>query len=114
MPLLRIQTGQQLEKAAAGQLLREASRLVAHSLGKPERVVMVTLEDGTSMLFAGDSGPAAFMELRAIGLPEDAPSDLSARLCGLAEDALGVPAERVFVNFIDVPRTHWGWNAKTF
>ena len=25
-----------------------------------------------------------------------------------------VPPDRVFLNFVDMPRAHWGWNGKAF
>ena len=29
-------------------------------------------------------------------------------------DALGIPIDRVFLNFADVPSNLWGWNGDTF
>ena len=44
-----------------------ASKAVASSVGKPEQYVMVTLQAGIPMAFAGSTDPAAFCTLSSIG-----------------------------------------------
>ena len=122
MPYLKIQTatvGGQLSAAGSSAdstqaFLKKASRLVAQELGKPEQYVMVSLAPTSAMLFAGSAEPAAFLELRAIGLPAARTGDLARVLCELVESQLGVPKDRVFINFVDVPANLWGWNGETF
>lgn len=114
MPLLRIETNVSLEPSDAEALVAQASQAVAGGLGKPERYVMVTLQPGTPMAMAGAAEPAAFLDLRSIGLPDGKTEPLSKALCQLMENAIGVPPDRVYINFADVPRTHWGWNGGTF
>ena len=46
---------------------------------------MVTLEAGRPMLFAGSTKLAAFLELRAIGLPANKTGELSRSLCELVD-----------------------------
>jgi phenylpyruvate tautomerase PptA (4-oxalocrotonate tautomerase family) len=113
MPCLRIHTNRAIDDKASQVVLKKASRLVAQELSKPEEYVMVSLEPLSSMLFAGSAEPAAFMELRAIGLPAKKTSDLSRVLCELVESELGIPKDRVFINFSDVPPELWGWNGET-
>jgi phenylpyruvate tautomerase len=114
MPLLKIQTNTKVSSDQRDAFLKSASRAVAQQLGKPESYMMVTLETEQAMLFAGTSEPAAFMDLKAIGLPANKTAQLSASLCDLAKTGLGIPAERVYVNFTDVPPNLWGWNGETF
>ena len=112
MPLLKIQTNQQNADHAA--LLRDASATVAEMLGKPERYVMVSLEHNPHMVFAGDDAPLAYLELKSIALPGDRSRELSATLAGLMQRQLGVPPERVYIEFADATRHLWGWNGTTF
>ena len=114
MPLLRIETNVALDTANADALAAKASHAVAGGLGKPERYVMVTVQAGTPTVMAGTAEPAAFLELRSIGLPADKTEALSKALCPLMQSAIGVAADRVYINFADVPRSHWGWNSGTF
>ena len=113
MPYLKIQTNIPLSKIAGPNVLKHASALVAKELGKPEEYVMVALEDNTPMVFAGSDDPAAFLELRAIGLPMKSTRQLSKVLCKLVSKHLGVPSGRIFVNFADVPPSQWGWKGDT-
>ena len=114
MPYLRIQTNQSLHAEGRASLVTQASRTVAESLAKPEQYVMVAVEDGTPMLFAGSDAPAAYLELKSIGLPESRTTELSRALCELVQTEIGVSQDRVYIEFADAPRSMWGWNGATF
>lgn len=114
MPYLMIQTNQSIDAAAGKSLLANASKLVATELGKPESYVMVALEDNTPMLFAGEDAPLAYLELKSIGLPEDKTTQLSAALCNLIQESIGVSQDRVYIEFANAGRAMWGWNGATF
>ncbi len=114
MPYLKIQTNRSLAADDAAALIADASRTVSDVLGKAERYVMVALEPDRTMLFAGDDAPLAFLELKSIGLTEDQAPALSEALCAVVDRALGVPKDRVFIEFAPVPRKLWGWNGGTF
>ncbi|WJW76155.1 phenylpyruvate tautomerase MIF-related protein [Thiohalobacter sp. IOR34] len=113
MPLLQIKTNQPLPDERSA-LLQRLSAEVAGMLGKPERYVMVSLEHNPDMLFAGSDAPLAYLELKSIGLPQDATRDYSASLCRLIGEALEIPTERIYIEFSDAPRALWGWNGSTF
>jgi len=114
MPYLQIRTNQAIATDDQASLLKSLSATVAELLGKPERYVMVSLEQGQAMLFAGDDAPCAYLELKSIGLPEGNTADLSANLCVLLNDELGIPPERIYIEFADAARHMWGWNGATF
>lgn len=114
MPYLSITTNVPLERDLASALIREASTLVAQSLGKPERYVMVSLHPNTPMLFGGEPASTAHLDLRSIGLTETMTPELSEKLCRLMQRTLSIAPDRVFINFAAVPRALWGWNGRTF
>lgn len=114
MPYLAITTNVPLEGEAADRLMHEASRLLAESLGKPERYVMVSLRPNTPMLFGGEPASTAHLDLRSIGLLEESTRGLSHKLCAMMQQSLAIPPDRVFINFADEPRALWGWNSRTF
>lgn len=114
MPFLRIQTNVTVAKGDSAPFIAEASKLVAAELGKPERYVMVVLEDARPMLFAGTDAPLAYLELKSIGLPQAGTAALSAALCGLLERGLKVPKDRVYIEFAAAQGPWWGWNGATF
>jgi len=114
MPLLKIHTNQSLDNAAQTALMQKASAKVAELLGKPERYVMITLEAGQTMLFAGSDAPLAYLELKSIGLPDDATPSLSAALCQLINEQLDIAQDRIYIEFSDAERHQWGWDGHTF
>jgi len=114
MPFLSLQTNATLADTARSELARELAELVSRELGKPMDYVQVHLQLGAFLTFAGTEEMTAFVDLRSLGLPPDKPPALSAALCGLLQKQLGVSPQRVFLNFQDMPRSHWGWSGRTF
>ena len=114
MPLLNIQTNRETDAVQRTELIKTASAAVAELLGKPERYVMVSFTQNPDMLFGGDDAPLAYLELKSIGLPGERTSDISAALCALMDSRLGIPKERVYIEFADAARSMWGWNGGTF
>ncbi len=114
MPTLKIQTNVELALGARAELLRAASQEVAEMLGKPERYVMLILELTPAMSFGGDTSPLAYLELKSLGLPEQRTAELSAGLCALVQAHLGVPADRVYIEFASPPRHMFGFDGGTF
>ena len=114
MPYVHIQTNATVSEQARERLLAQASRIAAETIGKPESYVMVGLSQA-AMRMGGKSGPAAFCDVRSIGgLGATVNAALSEKLCGLLEETLAVPADRVFLTFTEVAADRWGWNRGTF
>src|SRR5579863_179706 len=114
MPLLKLETTVSLDEQKRASLLSSLSRIVAETIGKPEKYVMVTVNQG-SILMAGKPGDAAFVEVRSIGgLDGDMNRQLSERICGVLNQSLCISPERVYLNFSDVEADNWGWNGQTF
>lgn len=112
MPYLKIQSNKRIENE--DEVIKEASRLVAEELGKPESYVMVALEPTVKISMAGTQEPAVFMEVKSIGLPESVTGKLSRALCDFVEEKLGIDQNRVYIVFSDIDRSMWGWNGNTF
>ena len=114
MPFVKIQSNVELDDGKCETLLKSISTLTASELGKPESYVMVAIEPTTPMLFAGNSDPACYLELKSIGLPEAKTADLSNALSQEIEKQLAVTKDRIYIEFSDAPRKMWGWNGTTF
>ena len=114
MPYLKIQMSRELEPEKSKALLAAASQRIASELGKPERYMMVALASNPAMLFAGTDEPAAFVELKSIGLPAGRTKALSQVLCSLLQDCAGIAPARVYIEFTDAAGGFWGWNSSTF
>ena len=114
MPLLTITTNISLDDEAAQALCSKASSHVASLLGKPESYVMVSLQAGTVMSFAGNDSPCAMLELKSLGLPESQTTAFSESLCDFLNQHAGIKPERIYVQFSAPERHLWGWDRKTF
>lgn len=114
MPYLTIQTNMATANALIPDLLTKASLTVAEILGKPESYVMVSIPPAMPMIFAGSTEPLAYLELKSIGLSQSVIPDVSKSLCALVEDVLGIAPNRIYIEFSNIARNHWGWDGKTF
>jgi len=112
--MLRIQTNSTLDEDSKKTLAADASRAVADMLDKPERYVMVSIEENPAMLFGGSEDPLAYLELKSIGLPAERTTDFSAALSALLAGKLGLPPDRIYIEFADAARNMWGWKGGTF
>ncbi len=113
MPLIQITSNLPLSDAEKNNALRTLSQAVSELLDKPEKVVMTSWTTA-KMTMAGNDAPTAFVDLRALRLPEDAPERLSKELCERLSLTVDIRADRIFLNFTDIAPSHWGWDSKTF
>jgi phenylpyruvate tautomerase PptA (4-oxalocrotonate tautomerase family) len=114
MPLLKLETTAALTDDKRAALLASLSKTVAETIGKPEQYVMVSI-NSAAMLMSGKSGEAAFVDVRSIGgLNGDVPRTLTKRICDALNRSLGIPQERIYLNFSDIKAASWGWNGNTF
>ena len=111
MPLINLRTSL-ASVDRCDELLLEMSALLAEQTGKPEDYVMTLLETEVPMTFAGTSAPAAFVEVKSIGALR--PSAMTAAFCELITARMGIPADRIYITFDDVPASALGWNGRTF
>jgi phenylpyruvate tautomerase len=114
MPLLKLEATVALTDDKRKALLASLSKVMADTTGKPEEYVMITVTQ-TAILMSGKSGDAAFAEIRGIGgLSGDVNRQLSQKVCRLLNESLGVPPNRIYLNFTEVEAANWGWNGSTF
>ena len=114
MPLLKLETTVVLTEDQRQALLASLSKIVAETIGKPQQYVMVAAGQA-AMQMSGSPGNAAFVDVRSIGgLTGEVNRKLSKKVCELLHESLGIPPNRVYLNFTDVQASHWGWNGNTF
>jgi phenylpyruvate tautomerase len=114
MPLLKLETTVPLSAERQSALLASLSKIVAETIGKPEQYVMVTIHPA-SIVMSGKPGDAAFADVRSIGgLSSEVNRLLAQKVCKLLKDSVGVPPDRVYLNFTEVKAANWGWDGQTF
>ncbi|HEX7597167.1 MAG TPA: phenylpyruvate tautomerase MIF-related protein [Polyangia bacterium] len=116
MPLLQLSTSAYpADEPKRARLLKGLSSLVARLLGKPESYVMISLTARAEISFAGSSAPACYAELKNVGtLSGSQTEELSKVLCQELSAGLGVPPERIYIEFTNADGAMWGWNGGTF
>tara|TARA_Y100001968_G_scaffold328948_1_gene377179 strand:- start:541 stop:879 length:339 start_codon:yes stop_codon:yes gene_type:complete len=111
MPLIQINTSS--KSVVDNDLLqKEISEMIADLTGKPENYVMTILQSDTKMTFAGSDEPCCFIKLKSIGSLN--PSTMSKSLCELIESKTNIKKNRIYIEFVDVKASNWGFNSATF
>ena len=111
MPLIQINTSTETI-FKDDSLQKEISEEVAALTGKPESYVMTIFQTNEKMTFAGSNEPCCFIKLKSIGSLK--PSSMTSTLCNLIASKTNIKQNRIYIEFIDVKSTHWGYNNSTF
>jgi len=114
MPYLKINTNVSVNEEQCAEMLNRFSKLLASETAKPERYVVVELNAGKPMAFAGSTGPLAFLECKSIGLSTAQAKSLSASLSKLLTETWQIPGDRIYIEFANSPAEYWRWNGATF
>lgn len=113
MPYIAIETNKEVDALAGKVTLQEMSRLVSGLLGKPEKYIMVSLRN-LPMVMEGNDEPAAYVVLKSIGLPMQQCRDFSKEICTFLDAQLGIPQDRVYIDFQNIEGALFGYNSTTF
>lgn len=114
MPYVALQTNLALTETQQQSLLNQLTVQVAAILKKPESYMMVVLQPNTCMSLSNSSEACAHLLIKSIGFVENSLAQLSAELTQLLNTELAIAANRVFIEFCDVPAEKWAWQGKTF
>ena len=93
------------------KLLKEISILVSSLTNKSEKFVMAKLEDDSEMYFE-DENPCCFLEIKSIG--SLTPSEMANPISNFVHEKIGIPRDKIYISFEDVPASSWAWNGRTF
>jgi len=114
MPYVNVSTNVVLNAKAQKDLALKLSARASELTGKPEQWVMARVQAGVTLCHGGSFDPAAYVEFKSIGLNEGVCADQSAGLTEVLTSEIGVPAERVYIEFKNLERCLFGWNGATF
>ncbi|GAB2267404.1 hypothetical protein Dimus_002387 [Dionaea muscipula] len=115
MPTLNLYTNVPVDAVVASDILKDATKAVAKTIGKPESYVMVLINGAVPIAFGGTEEPAAYGEVISIGgLGPSVNGKLSAVLAEILQSKLSIDAGRFYIKFYDVQRPFFGFNGSTF
>ena len=109
MPYINISTSIKVENKK--KLLEEISILVSSLTNKSKRFVMTKLDDNSVMYF-DDQRPCCFLEIRSIGSLN--PTEMAKQISNFVHEKMGIPIDKIYISFEDVPASMWVWNGRTF
>ena len=109
MPYINVSTSAKIEDKK--KLLKEITILVSSLTNKSKRFVMAKLDDNYEMYFE-DESPCCFLEIKSIGSLN--PSEMAKPISYFVSDKIGIPIDKIYISFEDVPASMWAWNGKTF
>ena len=109
MPYVNISTSAKVDDK--NKLLDEISIFMSSLTNKSRRFIMTRLEDNANLYF-NDESPCCFFEIRSIGSLN--PSKMSKPICTFVHEKIGIPIDKIYISFQDVPPEMWGWNGRTF
>ena len=109
MPYINVSTSAKIEDKK--KLLEEISILVSSLTNKSKRFVMAKLDDNLEMFFQYE-GPCCFLEIKSIGSLN--PSEMAKPISNFVYEKIGIPIDKIYISFEDVPASMWAWNGRTF
>jgi len=116
MPLIQVKTSvTSPSKAEVETMLKSLSAKLAKHTGKPESYVMTAFEPEVPMTFAGTTDPVCYIEIKSVGtMKSEQTKAMSQDFCQEISQSLGVPKNRVYIEFGDAKGYMWGWSGTTF
>jgi phenylpyruvate tautomerase len=114
MPLMTIRSAARVDDIAVSSVLSACSAKLAELLAQPEAYVMTLFDRPSSMTMAGTADPCCLVEIRSVvELTGDQTRAMTQAFCAMLAEHLGVPPNRIFLNFTDFRRAMWGFNGST-
>ena len=109
MPYINVSTSAKVKDK--GKLLEEISILISSLTNKSRTFVMAKIDDNCQMYFDDDS-TSCFLEIKSIGSLN--PSEMAKPISEFLYQRMGIPIDRIYISFEDVPASLWAWNGRTF
>ena len=109
MPFINVSTSAKL--ADKDKIVEKISILISSLINKSRRFVMAKIEDNCPMYFY-DGAPCCFLEIKSIGSLN--PSEMVKPISNFIYEKMGIPIDRVYISFEEVPASLWAWNGRTF
>jgi phenylpyruvate tautomerase PptA (4-oxalocrotonate tautomerase family) len=113
MPFIRTNTNVAVSAETAGRLSEQLGAAIRLIPGKTESWLMLEVNGGKQMFFAGSDAPLVLAEVTIYGHADDKAYDaLTGKLTEIYAETLAVSPDRIYVKYAETD--HWGWNGSNF
>ena len=109
MPYINLSTSAKVNDK--DKLLEEISILISSLTKKSRKFIMVKIDDNCHIYF-DDESPSCFLEIKSIGSLN--PSEMAKSISEFVHEKMGIPIDRIYISFEDVPASFWAWTGRTF
>jgi len=109
MPYISVSTSSKV--IDKGKLLEEISILISTLTNKSRSFIMAKIDDNCHMYF-DDETPSCFLEIKSMGFIN--PSKMAKPISDFVYEKMGIPIDKIYISFEDVPAALWAWNGRTF
>lgn len=114
MPLIKLQMSVETDKDKKDKILKELSKIISRTTGKPEQYIMAIFENA-AVAMNGSQINGAFVDIRGIGgIGKSINTSTVQKVSQMLERELGIPVKNVYMNFTDVPGQNRGINGGVF
>ena len=110
MPYINVSTSAKVNDK--DKFLEEISILISSLTNKSRSFVMTKIDDNCQMYFDDDEAPSCFLEIKSIGSLN--PSEMAKPISNFVYEKIGIPIDKIYISFEDVPASMWAWNGRTF
>ena len=114
MPFISTKTNQTIKEETAKALKEAYASAIELLPGKTEKWLMLSFEDGQRMAFRGScESELCYIEVNLLGAASrEAYDRLTAKLCELVSETLGVPTSGIYVKYEEAKT--WGYDGFNF
>merc|ERR1712232_258990 len=95
---------------AKRSFMLSASKAVASSLSKPESYVAVHVQDKQDVIWGGSDEPCALCKVFSLGSINLENNKAATEKISVLLADFGIPANRIYINFFNIPRENCGYN----
>lgn len=114
MPFINSKVSVSMTQEKKERIKQRLGEIISLIPGKSENWLMVGFEDSYDLYFKGNKDDeTAFIEVKVYGGAAPEVFDkMTAAICGIFQEELGIPENRIYVKYEEVE--HWGWNGANF
>lgn len=114
MPYINLKTTKKVTDEKCVAIKSAFGKAIENFPGKSEAYLMVCIEGEQKIWFAGDdSRDSAVVDIQLLGsVNPSASEDMTAEVCKILEDELGISPARIYVKYEGYD--NWGWNGRNF
>lgn len=110
MPVVKLETNSGIPEEKNGALMQRLRTAVAAITGHPLAEMRVELAGGRKMRMADSDEPIAHVEVKGVEFPKDRAGELTAAICPILDNILGIRDNRVYIAVVSTRNSMWRVN----